>query len=279
MPDLRHHRAVITGASSGIGASVARQLAQWGCDLFLVARRTERLAALAAELRMSHGVRIEWLTLDLAQPESAEKLFQAAYANGADVDILVNSAGFGEYQYFHLTPWPRHAEMIQVNVTALAELNHRFLQVMRRRTRPSYILNVSSIIASIPMPFFANYGATKAYIQALTASLASELRGTRVSVTSLCPSGTRTEFSRIAGQPFNKFADAFMMDSDRVATIGLRAMLRRKRHVVPGVMNQLLFAFARLVPPGLPGGMAARIQDAPPDPAATEASRLKRSSR
>ncbi|HTB79611.1 MAG TPA: SDR family oxidoreductase [Opitutaceae bacterium] len=271
MPDLRHHRAVITGASSGIGAAAARQLAQWGCDLFLVARRTERLAALAAELRMSHGVRAEWLALDLARPESAEKLFQAAYANGTDVDILVNSAGFGEYQYFHLTPWPRHAEMIQVNVTALAELNHRFLQVMRRRTRPSYILNVSSLIEAIPLPFFANYAATKAYIQALTESLAGELRGTKVSVTSLCPSGTRTEFSRIAGQPASKSADAFMMDSDRVAAIGLRAMLRRKRHVVPGTLNRMLSVFTRLLPRGLGSVIAARIQDAPPAPDANTA--------
>ena len=261
---------MVTGASSGIGAAIARQLAGWGCDVLLVARRADRLAALAAELHATHGVRADWISLDLAESGSAEKLLAAAYANGADVDILVNSAGFGAYQYFHHTPWDRNAAMIRLNVVALAELTQRFLQVMLRQSRPAYVLNVSSIAAFIPMPFLANYSATKAYVQVFTESLAAELRGTHVSCTSLCAGGTRTEFSEMAGQKPGKMAWLAMMDADRVAAIGLRAMLRRKRQVVPGLRNRVLLFFCTLPPVRwIAGALAVRMLDKPAAPGKT----------
>jgi short-subunit dehydrogenase len=265
-PDLRNHRAVITGASSGIGAAIARRLAEWGCDVLLTARRADRLEALAAELRAAHSVRAEWIALDLGQPDAAEALVRAAYAGGADVDILINNAGFGRYQYFQATPWASHAEMIQVNVVAPAELTHRFLQVMGRRSRRSYILNTSSIIAFIPMPFFASYAGTKAYIQVFTESLAAELKGTNVSITALCSGGARTEFSDVAGQRLRGMAASGLMDADRVATTGLLAMLRGKRYAVPGVLNRLLLLCVRLLPRSTAGFVAARTQGKPSAP-------------
>jgi uncharacterized protein len=258
-PDLRNHRAVVTGASSGIGAAMARRLAAWGCDLLLTARRAERLEALAEELHGAYGVRAEWIALDLGRPDAAETLWRAAYDGGADVDILINNAGFGAYQYFGATPWQRNAEMLQLNVVALAELTHRFLQVMGRRGRRSYILNSASIVAFIPMPYFANYGATKAYVQVFSESLAAELRGTNVSVTSLCSGGARTEFSQMAGQRLSGMAFSSLMDADRVAAVGLRAMLRRKRHVVPGGMNRLLCLCTRLLPRRTAGAVAVKM--------------------
>jgi short-subunit dehydrogenase len=272
--NLTHHRAVITGASSGIGAAMARRLAAWGCDVFLTARRADRLAALAAELHAAHGIRADWIALDLAEPGSAEKLFTAACSGDAAVDILINSAGFGAYQFFDRTPWKRCAAMIQLNVVALAELTHRFLPVMRGRTRRCYILNVSSIAAFIPLPFFANYGGTKAFIRIFTECLAAELIGTNVSCTSLCAGGTDTEFSKVAGQKQEgKMATVVLMDVDRVATIGLRAMLRRKPCVVPGLRNRLLL-FACALPPlrWMVGLAAARMLDKPAAPDQTDAS-------
>ncbi len=264
MPDLRNHRAVITGASSGIGAAMARLLAAWGCDVLLTARRELRLQALAEELQRVHGVRAEWIALDLARPEAPRLLHQRASAGGAEVDILINNAGFGQYQYFARTPWERNARMIQVNVAAPVELTYRFLQDMTRRTRRSYILNTSSVIAFTPMPFFANYAATKAYVQVFSESLAAELRGTSVSVTSLCSGGTRTEFSAAAGQPTEDMASPRLMDPAHVAAIGLRAMLRRRRHVVPGYLNRMLCLCTRVLPRSTAGTVAARVQGEPP---------------
>ena len=262
---------MITGASSGIGAAMAHRLAQWGCDLLLTARRGERLEALAGDLRTAHGVQADWIALDLTQPQSAEALYRAAYANHADVDILINNAGFGEYQTFHATSWQRNAAMIQLNVVALAELTHRFLQVMAPRSQRSYILNTSSIIAFMPMPFFVNYGATKAYVQVFTESLAAELKGTNVSVTSLCSGGTNTEFSQAAGQKLDGVVAAGLMDPDRVAAIGLLAMLRRKRHVVPGVTNRILCFCTRFLPRGTAGALAPVLLGKPAAPGPSRA--------
>jgi short-subunit dehydrogenase len=271
--NLTDYRAVITGASSGIGAAMARWLARSGCDVFLTGRRADRLAALAAELHAAHGIRADWIALDLAEPGSAEKLFKAACAGDANVDILVNSAGFGAYQFFDRTPWNRYAEMIQLNVVTLAELTHRFLSVMRGRTRRCYILNVSSIAAFIPLPFFTIYGGTKAFIHVFTECLAAELVGTNVSCTSLCAGGTDTEFSKVAGKKQEgKMSKVVLMDVDRVASIGLRAMLRGRHRVVPGLRNRLVLVICAL--PQLRwmvSLVAARMLDKPAPPGKTDA--------
>jgi len=242
---------------------MARRLAGWGCDLLITARRGERLAALAGELHSTHGVSADWIALDLAEPGSAQNLFTAAYAHGGDVDILINNAGFGEYQYFLKTPWQRHAEMIWLNVMAPVELTYRFLQVMAHRGRRTYILNTSSIVSLIPMPYYANYGATKAYIQFFTEALAAELKGTNISITSLCAGSTETEFNSVAGRRPNRLASLWMMDADRVATIGLLAMLDRKRNVVPGAINRLAWLCSRYLPPAVAGAVVTKLQGKP----------------
>jgi short-subunit dehydrogenase len=153
--------------------------------------------------------------------------------------------------------------MIQVNVAAPVELTYRFLQGMTRRTRPSYILNTSSVIAFTPMPFFVNYAATKAYVQVFSESLAAELEGTNVSVTSLCSGGTRTEFNAAAGLATRGSSASRLMDPADVAAIGLRAMLRRQRHVVPGYLNRLLCVCTRILPRASAGTVAARVLGKP----------------
>lgn len=242
---------------------MARRLASWGCDLFLTARRADRLEALAAELRNTHNVRAEWIALDLTQAAAPDALYRAAHGDGAKVDILINNAGFGEYREFAATEWQRHADMIQLNVVAPAELTYRFVQSMREGDRPAYILNTSSIIAFMPMPYFVNYGATKAYVQVFTESLAAELKGTNVSVTSLCSGGTNTEFSATAGQRLEGVVAAGLMDPDYVAGIGLHAMLRRRRHVVPGTANRLLCFCTRFLPRRAAGALAPLLLGRP----------------
>ena len=250
MANLKDHRALVTGASSGIGAEMARELARQGCALTLAARRTDRLEALASELRDAHGVGVRCVASDLSRPEGAAALHADVHAAGERIDILINNAGFGLYQTFADLGWQRQAEMIQLNITSLAELTHRFLGDMLGRDRRAYILNVSSIGAYQPVPYMACYAATKSYVRDFTEALAYELRGSNVSATSVCPGGTRTEFMEISGQSkiLGRAARAALMPADRVARIGVRAMLRRRRNIVTGWLYAVLCFSMRFLP-------------------------------
>jgi short-subunit dehydrogenase len=248
MPDLRDHRALITGASSGIGREMARVLASWGCALTITARRGERLRELADELAAAHGVAVRCVTCDLGQPGGAAALYEDVQAAGEQIDILVNNAGAGRYQAFEQQSWDDLATMIQLNVTSLVELTHRFLPEMRKSGRRAYVLNVASIAAYQPVPYFACYAATKSYVRDFSEALAKELERTNVSVSCLCPGGTRTEFSDLAGQTLGRLAESSMLEARAVAEKGLRAMLRRRRNRVTGWMNVLSCFLVRFVP-------------------------------
>lgn len=265
MPDLAGKLALVTGASSGIGAAMARQLAAWKCGVVLTARRLDRLEALQGELGRA-GVAAHAVREDLGDPAGPARLHAAVRAIGS-IDILVNNAGFGAYQSFADTPWTRHAELLQLNVLSLVELTHRFLPELLARPGRAHILNVASIAAFVAVPYFANYGGSKAYVLGFSESLAAELAATRVRVTCLCPGGTWTEFSEVAGQTLGKAARAGMMSAERCAAIGLRGMLRGRRVVVPGGSNKATQVLSRLMPRRLMGAAGARILGKPTPPA------------
>ncbi len=265
MPDLSGRLALVTGASSGIGAAMARQLAAWKCGVVLTARRLDRLEELCAELRAAGG-RAHAVREDLGDPGGPARLHSAVRALGS-IDILINNAGFGAYQSFADTDWPRHAELLQLNVLSLAELCHRFLPDLVARPGRSHIMNVASIAAFVAVPYFANYGGSKSYVLGFSESLAAELADTGVRVTCLCPGGTWTEFSEVAGQTLGKAARAGMMSAERCAAIGLRGMLRGRRLVVPGGGNKATHVLSRLMPRRLMGAAGARILGKPVPPA------------
>lgn len=248
MPNLSDHRALVTGASSGIGAAIAKILAQWGCHLTITARRGDRLDALAQTLRDQHGVEVRTVVCDLSAPDGAATLFHDVERAGETIDVLVNNAGFGRFEHFASSEWEVQARMIQLNITSLVELTHRFLPAMRTRDRRGYILNISSIGAYQPVPYMACYAATKSFVRDFTEALAYELAGSNVSATSACPGGTRTEFSDVAGQKLGAIANASMMDADKVATIALRAMLGGERNLVTGLVNKISCFFMRFIP-------------------------------
>jgi short-subunit dehydrogenase len=245
--DLHGRTALVTGASSGIGAHVARQLAQAGAGLILTARRTDRLDALAKELRAAHGVDVVTLPIDLGQPGTARALFDATEGSGKVVDILVNAAGFGAQARFDHIAWEKTAEQLQLNVVSLTELTRRFVEPMLARGR-GHILNVASIGAYLPVPYFATYAAGKAYVRNFTEAVAAELRATGVRVCCLCPGATRTEFFEIAGQKVSRLVDASMMSPERCARIGLAALFAGRRNIVSGWGNSVLFWGLRFVP-------------------------------
>ena len=239
--------ALITGASSGIGADFARELASRGYDLVLTARRTDRLEKLKAELETGGQRTVHVVPADLAAADGARQLIDKVTAIGAPISFLVNNAGFGLHGDFLDHPPERVGEMLQLNMTTLTALTLHFGRAMRERRR-GRILQVSSIGAYQPSPYYAAYSATKAYVLFFSEALTFELRGTGVSVTTLCPGLTATEFHDVAAHPKKGLVAMTMMSARAVARIGVRSALRGRAVVTPGLINKLTGLFIKLVP-------------------------------
>jgi hypothetical protein len=239
--------ALVTGASAGIGTELARLLAV-DHNLILTARRDAELRVLADELQHLHGAACYVFPADLASPSAAHKLFDTITAANLTVDVLVNNAGFGDLGPFARADLPKMLRMIQVNITALTELTGLFLPGMLAR-KSGRILNVGSVAGFQPGPFMATYYATKAYVNSFSEALHSELLGTGVTVTVLCPGPVATEFAAAAGMESTRaFSAGQAMAARPVAEAGLRAMRRGRRMVVPGWRNRLLLFLERFSP-------------------------------
>lgn len=255
--------ALVTGASSGIGESLARCLAQDGHDLVLVARSVDKLKALAAALSAEWGVKAWVEPADLAQSDAAQRLAATLRRKRRRVDVLVNNAGVLEQGAFASMPGASHSQMIQLNIAGLTALLAELLPPMVARGS-GRVLNVASIAAFQPIPSLATYAATKAYVLSLTESLSEELRGTGVTLTALCPGITATGMlskAREANAQLNQLPDFLIGDVDDVARQGLRACMRGDTICVPGVVNQAAMLASRSTPKWLVrrlGGMMAR---------------------
>jgi uncharacterized protein len=236
--------AVVTGASSGIGAELARQLARDGHDLVLSARTVAPMEALTAELE-THGARSTIIPADLSTPGGAAELARAIEARGLAVEVLINNAGLGAVGRFDEIDPGRVSEMLQVNIVALTELTRLLLSGMIARGRGKVML-VASTAGFQPGPRMAVYFATKAYVLSLGEALAYELRRTGVTVTTLCPGATATNFFKTAGA--REIAGQPMMSAEAVARAGCRAMKAGRRVVITGAINNILAIGARLAP-------------------------------
>ena len=236
--------AVVTGASSGIGRSIAVRLAADGSDLVVVARRRDRLEELAAELRSAHGVKVEVLVADMSDPD---QLATVETRVRAGVDLLVNNAGVGGQGPFADIPLDRQDSQIRLNVLAPVRLTHAALEHMLPRAEGG-ILNVSSIAGLQPMPYVATYAATKAYLSTFTVALHEELRGRGVSVTNLLPGFTTTEFHGAAGINRSIVPRLAWMKADNVARAGLRAVAQNRAQCVPGLGYRILGGISALTP-------------------------------
>jgi short-subunit dehydrogenase len=257
MGELSGLRALVTGGSSGIGAAIAKQLADRGADLVLTARRKDALSETAAKCG---GVRVDVVTGDLGKDFGPDAVWTAATAAGP-IDILINNAGFGAFRGFAITEWTRDAEMIQLNMTSLVELTKRFLEQARPR---GYIVNIASIGAYQSVPNMALYAASKAFVRNFTEGLHAELRGTGVSATCVCPGGTKTAFHEAAGAgDYSWIANASMMSAERVAEASVKAMLAKKRNVIPGLINKISCFGVRLVPRAFASWLAQRVLGKP----------------
>jgi len=242
--------ALVTGASSGIGYEFSRLLAGQGYNLVLVARSADRLAEIARELTAAHPIKAEVVALDLSQPDAPSQLFAEVKARGLTVDVLINNAGFGDLSHYANCDWEIQRQMIQVNVTTLAQLTRLFLREMVER-KSGKILNVGSTGAFAPVPYMAVYGASKAFVLSFSEALSAELQGTGVTVTALCPGVTKTGFFRRSKSEGMFLKRLNEMDARDVAWIGYRALMKGKASVVSGWFNKIMIASMRLTPRGV----------------------------
>ena len=250
--------ALITGASAGLGRDFAHLFAADGHDVILVARRRDRLDALAAELASAHGVGTTVFDVDLADPAAPRRLVEQLRARRLEVDFLVNNAGFGATGAFAEVPLERETRMIQVDVTALVELTGLLLPDMKARRR-GRILNVGSTAGFQPGPFMATYYASKAFVNSFTEALAYELEGSGVTATLSCPGATATEFAAHAGNAESLLFKLGAADSAGVAREAYRAMMAGRRLVIHGVTNKLGVQSLRVSPRSVVLALAARL--------------------
>jgi short-subunit dehydrogenase len=242
--------AVVTGASSGIGEEFARQLAVRGYDLVLVARRLDRLTALAERLRAAHRVECVPIEADLANADERDRVCDALAPDRARVEMLVNNAGFGTHGFFHETDLRRELELINVNCAAPVHLTKRLLPWMLERRR-GFIVNVASLSAFTPGPVMAMYFASKAFLLSFSEALWEECRDTGVVVTALCPGPVRTEFQSTAGLSSKaRSSGTAPVAVEQVVSAGLEGAFSGKRVVIPGYQARIAAALSSVVPKG-----------------------------
>jgi short-subunit dehydrogenase len=252
---------VITGASSGIGAELARVFAERGYALVLTARRKDRLSALAAELRSKHAVSVETLVFDLEDPAAPQALFAAVEGAGIAVHTLVNNAGFGLRGRFATLPFDQQAAMVEVNVAAVTKLARLFLPGLLER-RQGGILNVASTAAFQAGPHMAVYYATKAYVLSLSEALHEEAKPHGVVITALCPGPTPTEFSARASLQMTRLVKLkpMTLSAAAVARAGVDGYEAGKAIVISGLANRIGALGAQLGPRALARRIAGKLQ-------------------
>jgi short-subunit dehydrogenase len=245
---LKRHGSValVTGASSGIGEAFCKTLAALGFSLVAVARRDERLAALKADLESRYGISVLTITLDITLPDAADRVATILEERGVSVDVLINNAGFGLLGTMDSPAKERALGMVDLNCRAVVDFTYRFLPEMKAKGRGAIII-VSSVVGTIPTPWFAIYGATKAFDLYFGEALYGECRGTGVDVLTVLPGLTKTEFQGGAGM--REYHSPYRT-AEQVVTTALSA-LGRQPIVVDGVFNKLLVHGTRFLPRGI----------------------------
>jgi short-subunit dehydrogenase len=257
-PPQQGSTAVITGASSGIGEEIARQLAALGHGLFLVARREERLRALAQDLERLHGIRAEVASADLTDSEAVQALPGRVAERELEVEILVNNAGFTTVGDVHANP-DRQLGMIRVNCEALVALTTAWLPAMVERRRGA-VIQMASMVGFYPQPVQAVYGGTKAFVLSFSQAVAAELRGTGVTMTAVCPGPVATEFLDAGGFKTSRPGPSFIWSSaEDVAKAAIEGAGKGKRVVIPGIRNRATAPFLQHTPRSIVLGPMASI--------------------
>ncbi len=250
---------LITGASSGIGFELAKIFAEEGFNLILIARDKSRLEQAAKRLGRRDKSPITTLAKDLSSADSAEQIYKQLKKSNLQVDILINNAGFATYGFFADIDWSKDLAQMQLNMVTLTGLT-KFLVKDMVKKKEGKILNIASTAAFQPGPLMAVYYASKAYVLSFSLALASELNGTGVTVTVLCPGPTRTSFADTAGLANTRLFKWGVMEAKAVAWAGYKGLMAGKKVVIPGVKNKILVWLRRFVPYSLAAEIAKKLQ-------------------
>lgn len=231
--------ALITGTTSGIGYELAKIFAQEGFNLVLVSRNEQKLNVQKENLKKRYEVEVYTIAKDLSEPKSPEKVFLDIQSQGIHVDILVNNAGFNESGPFYETSLEKELQMLQVHIASLTHLTKLFLPGMMKNNYGK-ILNLGSTGSFASCPLDAVYCATKAYVLSFSGAIRAELSGTGVTVSTLCPGATKTEFAKKANMENALLFKRFVMEPQEVAEIAYREFMRNRKVIIPGLYNRLL---------------------------------------
>jgi short-subunit dehydrogenase len=242
-PEFEGKWALVTGASSGIGAALARELADHGAKLILTARRRDRMEALGQELA-AQGTETRIIVSDLNDPVAPYQIFRVTERAGLDVEILVNNAGLGHYGAFHTGEVEKELSQVRVNCEAVVSLTRLFVPRMVERRR-GWVLVVASTASFQPIPYLTTYAATKAFDRFFAEGLAAELAQFGVKVTALCPGPTESEFFDVAGAGIFKRR---VQSTEEVARLGIEALERGQRTIVPNLRGRLGALAVRFLP-------------------------------
>ncbi len=244
--DFKGRWALVTGASAGIGAAIALELAGHGAKLILTARRKERMEVLAQELA-AHGTEVRIVVADLCDPDAPKQIYDATVGAGIPVDILINNAGLGQFGVFVKSPIEQELAQIRVNCEAMVHLARLFVPHMVERRR-GWVMVVASTASFQPIPYLNTYAATKVFDRFFSQALTEEVKAYGVKVTALCPGPTESEFWDVSR------ATAFkrrIQPTQEVARMGMEAMARGKRTIVANVQGRITSVLVRFLPVGM----------------------------
>jgi short-subunit dehydrogenase len=244
--------ALITGASKGIGKSLAESLAKRKYDILLVARSEDLLKQNATEIEKKYGVKTAVFTTDISSPDSAKKITQWCTEKNFDVTVLVNNAGYGLGGAFSKLSLEEQLNMMQLNMQSLVQLTYLMIPLLKKSGKKSYILNVSSTAAHQAVPYLGVYSGTKAFVLNFSRAIHHELKEENISVTCLCPGPTDTDFTNRAGmtsfKKVMKQSERFNMTAEAVAEIAVKALFKGTPEIIPGGVNKAGAFFSRALP-------------------------------
>lgn len=239
--------ALITGASGGIGLEIARLFAKDGINLVLVARNLDKLTSIKEELQKQYRIEVKVLSIDLSVESAYKEVLTYVTTEGLSIDYLVNNAGYGLQDAFMNGSADYYQLMINLNINTLTSLTRTIGEQMVQKGK-GRILNIASVAGFQPYPYFSVYAATKAYVISFSAAIHKELENTGVSVTTLSPGLTATGFIERATMDGTKILKTGIMPAGSVAKTGYKAMMKGKRHVVPGISNNIMVFFTTIIP-------------------------------
>ena len=251
--------AIITGASGGIGYEIALLFAKRKIDVLIVARNKQKLNDIKLEIEQQFKINVYCVATDLSISDGLVDIDNCVKSNNLSVTYLVNNAGFGDYGFFTERSMEKYSEMLGLNVFSLTELTYYYAKQMIKNGK-GRILNVASTAGIQPDPYFAVYGASKAYVISLTEAIHKEFEKTGVTATVLSPGATKTEFMERADMNNAKLYDSGVMSAKEVAEVGFKGMMKGKLHVIPGFKNRILAFFSSITPSSkLRLNMAAKV--------------------